>query len=148
MKRFLLSLVLVTSVALATSPLAAKSPASSTTASTACPATMPRGTVCLTFLEMAEIRQAQEMQSLEVADLRYEVAKERYEPFDEIVDEDAKTRERIAIASLDATIAEKGVFVIANNKAEGSAPLSIVRLAERIAEWDGSASDVPATHAS
>ena len=80
--------------------------------------------------------------------LRYEVATERYEPFDEIVDEDAKTRERIAIASLDATIAEKGVFVIANNKAEGSAPLSIFRLAERIAEWDGSASDVPATHAS
>ena len=68
--------------------------------------------------------------------LRYEVAKERYEPFDAIVDEDAETRERIAIAALDALIAEKEVFVIANNKAEGSAPLSIFRLAERIAEWD------------
>ena len=77
--------------------------------------------------------------------LRYEVAKERYQPFDEIIDEDAETRERIAIAALDATIAEKGVFVIANNKAEGSAPLSIFRLAERIAEWD--ASDLAANHA-
>ncbi len=68
MKSIILSLLLVTSVILgtsfATSPLFA-----------ACPATMPGGTVCLTFLEMAEIRQAQEMQSLEVADLRYEVAR-------------------------------------------------------------------------
>ena len=79
--------------------------------------------------------------------LRYEVAKERYEPFDAIVDEDADTRKRMAIAVLDALIAEKGVFVIANNKAEGSAPLSIFRLAERIAEWDARGSDLPATHA-
>ena len=79
--------------------------------------------------------------------LRYEVARERYEPFDKIVDEDAETRERIAIAALDALIAEKGVFVIANNKAEGSAPLSIFRLAERIAEWDARGSDLPATRA-
>ena len=50
--------------------------------------------------------------------LRYEVANERYQPFDQIVDEDAESRERIAIAALDASIAEKGVFVIANNKAE------------------------------
>jgi uncharacterized protein YecE (DUF72 family) len=80
--------------------------------------------------------------------LRYEVAKERYKPFDAIVDEDADTRERMAIAVLDAAIAEKGVFVIANNKAEGSAPLSIFRLAERIAEWEADASDLPAPYAS
>ena len=54
----------------------------------------------------------------------------------------------MAIAVLDALIAEKGVFVIANNKAEGSAPLSIFRLAERIAEWEADASDLPASHAS
>ena len=80
--------------------------------------------------------------------LRYEVANERYQPFDQIVDEDAESRERIAIAALDASIAEKGVFVIANNKAEGSAPLSIFRLAQHIAEWDTRASDAAATHAS
>ncbi|MDA0312784.1 MAG: DUF72 domain-containing protein [Gemmatimonadetes bacterium] len=70
------------------------------------------------------------------AGLRYEAAKERYEPFNQIVDDDSESRERIAIAVLDALIAERGVFVIANNKAEGSAPLSIFRLAERIAARD------------
>jgi len=74
------------------------------------------------------------------AGLRYGAAKERYEPFNRIVDEDSESRERIAVAVLAALIAERGVFVIANNKAEGSAPLSIFKLAERIAEWDSPAS--------
>jgi uncharacterized protein YecE (DUF72 family) len=65
----------------------------------------------------------------------YEGAKDRYAPFDRIVDEDVPSRERIAVAVLDALVAERPAFVIANNKAEGSAPLSIVRLAERIAHW-------------
>lgn len=67
--------------------------------------------------------------------LKYEVAKDRYEPFDRLVDEDRVSRERIAVAALDALVAERDAFVIVNNKAEGSAPLSIVRLAERIATW-------------
>ncbi len=69
------------------------------------------------------------------AGLRYEAAQDRYEPFDRIVDEDAPSRERIAVAVLDALIAERDVFVVANNKAEGSAPLSVFRLGERIANW-------------
>ncbi len=69
------------------------------------------------------------------AGLRYEAAKDRYEPFDRLVDEDGSSRERIARLVLDAAVAERGAFVIANNKAEGSAPLSIFRLAERIANW-------------
>jgi uncharacterized protein YecE (DUF72 family) len=69
------------------------------------------------------------------AGLKYEVAKHRYEPFDRIVDEDSESRERIAVAVLDALVAERPAFVIANNKAEGSAPQSIFRLAERIATW-------------
>lgn len=69
------------------------------------------------------------------AGLRYEAARNRYEPFDRIVDPDRVTRDRIAIAVLDALIAERDVFVVANNKAEGSAPLSIFGLAERIAGW-------------
>lgn len=69
------------------------------------------------------------------AGLHYEAAKDRYEPFDRIVDEDTPSRERIAVAVLDALIAERDVFVVANNKAEGSAPLSIFRLGERIANW-------------
>jgi hypothetical protein len=69
------------------------------------------------------------------AGLKYQVAKDRYEPFDKIVDEDADSLEHIAVAALDALVAEKGVFVIVNNKAEGSSPLSVFRLAERIAWW-------------
>lgn len=67
--------------------------------------------------------------------LKYQVAKDRYEPFDRIVDEDTDSLERIAVAALDALVAEKGVFVIVNNKAEGSSPLSVFRLAERIGWW-------------
>jgi uncharacterized protein YecE (DUF72 family) len=69
------------------------------------------------------------------AGFRYEAAKDRYQPFDRLVDEDASSRERIALAVLDTTIAERDAFVVANNKAEGSAPISIFRLAERIANW-------------
>jgi uncharacterized protein YecE (DUF72 family) len=68
------------------------------------------------------------------AGLKYEAAKERYEPFDRLVDEDLGSRERIAVAVLDALVAERPAFVIANNKAEGSAPLSVFALARQIAE--------------
>lgn len=71
------------------------------------------------------------------AGLKYEVARERYAPFDRIQDEDGASLERIAVMALDALIAERGVFVVANNKAEGSAPRSIFRLARRMAEWEG-----------
>jgi uncharacterized protein YecE (DUF72 family) len=67
--------------------------------------------------------------------LAYEAARDRYDPFDRIVDEDEASRERIAVAVLDALVAERPAFVIVNNKAEGSAPLSVFRLAERIAGW-------------
>ena len=77
------------------------------------------------------------------AGLKYEVARDRYEPFDRIVDEDASSRERIARTVLDATIAERESYVIVNNKAEGSSPLSVFRLAERIAHW--SPEHAPAT---
>lgn len=69
--------------------------------------------------------------------LEYVAAKERYEPFDRLVDEDLPTRELIATTVLDAALAERDAFVIANNKAEGSAPLTVFRLAERIANWSG-----------
>lgn len=71
--------------------------------------------------------------------LQYQAARDRYEPFHRLVDEDRVSRERIAVAVLDALVAERPAFVIANNKAEGSAPLSIFRLAERIASWDAPA---------
>jgi uncharacterized protein YecE (DUF72 family) len=64
--------------------------------------------------------------------IRYEEAREQYAPFDRIVDEDAENREAIAAMARLAATAEKDVYVIANNKAEGSAPLSIFRLARAI----------------
>ena len=67
--------------------------------------------------------------------LQYEAARERYQPFDRIVDADPASGERIATTVLDVTLAERPAFVIANNKAEGSAPLTLVHLAERICEW-------------
>ncbi|HSG49552.1 MAG TPA: DUF72 domain-containing protein, partial [Longimicrobiales bacterium] len=79
------------------------------------------------------------------AGLQYEVAKDRYEPFDRIVDEDPDSLERITLAAFDALIAERAVFVVVNNKAEGSSPLSVFRLAQRLAAWEPSASDPPAT---
>jgi uncharacterized protein YecE (DUF72 family) len=77
------------------------------------------------------------------AGLRYQAAKDRYQPFDRIIDEDRPSREAIAVAVIDALVAERQVFVIANNKAEGSAPLSIFRLAERIAHWSADTADLP-----
>jgi len=68
-------------------------------------------------------------------DLGYEAARSRYQPFDRLVDEDETSREAIARAVLDAALAEREAFVVVNNKAEGSAPLSVFRLAERIATW-------------
>jgi uncharacterized protein YecE (DUF72 family) len=67
--------------------------------------------------------------------MEYEAAKERYRPFDRLVDEDPVARGQIATTVLDVTVAERPAFVIANNKAEGSAPLSLTLLAERICEW-------------
>jgi len=74
------------------------------------------------------------------AGLKYQMAKDRYQPFDRIVDEDPSSRDAIARTVIDALIAERQAFVIANNKAEGSAPISIFRLAERLADWTPHAS--------
>jgi uncharacterized protein YecE (DUF72 family) len=62
----------------------------------------------------------------------YEEARADYFPFDRLVEEDEPTR--TAVASLAARAAARGreVFVTINNKAEGSAPLSVLRLAEAI----------------
>jgi len=68
------------------------------------------------------------------AGLGYDEAKARYEPFTRLVDEDRTTREALAGAAVEETLAGHTVLVIVNNKAEGSAPLSVFRLAERIAE--------------
>jgi uncharacterized protein YecE (DUF72 family) len=61
----------------------------------------------------------------------YDGARERYAPFDRLVDPDLPAREAIAHACAESRVP---AFVVINNKAEGSAPLSVFELARRIAE--------------
>ncbi len=63
---------------------------------------------------------------------KYEDAKSRYFPFDKLVDEDLDSRESLARACIRSLRAGHHAFVIVNNKAEGSAPLSIGKLTQLI----------------
>jgi uncharacterized protein YecE (DUF72 family) len=63
----------------------------------------------------------------------YQAAKQRYEPFDRLVDEDIETRRILARMAAAAFKAGRKIWITANNKAEGSAPLSLAKLAEEIA---------------
>jgi uncharacterized protein YecE (DUF72 family) len=64
----------------------------------------------------------------------YQAAKQRYEPFDRLVDEDPESRRMLARMAADALKAKRRVWITANNKAEGSAPLSLLKLAEEIGQ--------------
>lgn len=64
--------------------------------------------------------------------LAYEVAREKYAPFDRLVDDDPTSRDAIAALCRESAGWGRDVIVVANNKAEGSAPLSLFRLAARI----------------
>jgi uncharacterized protein YecE (DUF72 family) len=66
------------------------------------------------------------------AGFKYEDAKERYAPFDRIVDEDIESRMALAAAVASAARGGRVSFVTINNKAEGSAPHSVRLLAEAI----------------
>ncbi|MFZ5781622.1 MAG: DUF72 domain-containing protein [Pseudomonadota bacterium] len=63
----------------------------------------------------------------------YQAARQRYEPFDRLVDEDPETRQALARMAARAARAGQKVWITANNKAEGSAPLSLLELAREIA---------------
>ena len=64
--------------------------------------------------------------------MRYEEAKEHYQPFDKLVDEDPSSRQTIAGLSVQALELNVPMTVVVNNKAEGSAPLSVLELARTI----------------
>ncbi len=64
--------------------------------------------------------------------LGYEAARERYAPFDRLVAEDAPTRRSLAQLCRDAVRGGRPAWVTINNKAEGSAPLSVLALARAI----------------
>ncbi|MDI3380600.1 DUF72 domain-containing protein [Xenophilus aerolatus] len=62
----------------------------------------------------------------------YEDAKGLYEPFDRLVDPDVATREALARVIAGTVGAGQSAYVTINNKAEGSAPLSVAALAEAV----------------
>ncbi|MCZ7566512.1 MAG: DUF72 domain-containing protein [Burkholderiales bacterium] len=64
--------------------------------------------------------------------LAYERARARYAPFDRLVDEDLGTRCALARLCAQALAAGRPAFVVANNKAEGCAPLTLTALADEI----------------
>lgn len=64
----------------------------------------------------------------------YQAARQRYEPFDKLVDEDGETRRSLARMAAGSYRSGQKVWITANNKAEGSAPLSLLKLAEEIAK--------------
>jgi uncharacterized protein YecE (DUF72 family) len=68
------------------------------------------------------------------AGLGYEEAQRRYAPFSSLVDEDPPNRSALAELVLDHALAGHDVIVTANNKAEGSAPLTLYRLAGAIVD--------------
>jgi uncharacterized protein YecE (DUF72 family) len=64
--------------------------------------------------------------------LDYEEARARYFPFNRMVDPDVRSREALSRLCVAATRAGRPSFVILNNKAEGSAPLSALALAQSV----------------
>ena len=62
----------------------------------------------------------------------YEDAKADYFPFNRLMEEDVPSRAALARLARAAAAAGRNVFITINNKAEGSAPLSVQRLAEQI----------------
>lgn len=65
------------------------------------------------------------------AGFAYQEAKDLYAPFNRLVDEDIPTRQ--ALSTIAAAVARcRDVFITINNKAEGSAPLSVEALAHQL----------------
>jgi uncharacterized protein YecE (DUF72 family) len=64
--------------------------------------------------------------------LRYNQAKAQWAPFDRLQAPDVETREALARAVVAALAEGHRAFVTINNKAEGSAPLSMIELAKAI----------------
>ncbi len=62
----------------------------------------------------------------------YEEAKKLYEPYDRMVDPDPDTRETLAKVIAATTAAGLPAYVTCNNKAEGSAPLTVLELGRAV----------------
>lgn len=68
---------------------------------------------------------------------RYEEAKQAYFPFNRLIQEDPPTRTTLASLAARAAAHGRDVFITINNKAEGSAPCSVEKLAAAIMACPG-----------
>lgn len=66
-------------------------------------------------------------------DRRYEDAREEFAPFDRLVVEDTDTRAQVVRLVAEAVRSGREAYVVVNNKAEGSAPLTLEKLATALA---------------
>lgn len=62
----------------------------------------------------------------------YGDARDAWAPFDRLMEEDSESRHHIAAMCRRAVSEDKPSYVVVNNKAEGSAPLSVFKLAEHL----------------
>ncbi len=62
----------------------------------------------------------------------YEDQRERFKPFNALVEPDEAMREDVVDVSLRAIGGGRRVFVLVNNKAEGSSPLTVMALARKV----------------
>lgn len=65
---------------------------------------------------------------------RYDEARSRFAPFNRLLAPDLPTRGTLAHLAHVAVRSGQPAFIIVNNKAEGSAPLSVVELAKAIVD--------------
>jgi uncharacterized protein YecE (DUF72 family) len=68
------------------------------------------------------------------AGFRYEDAKQRYAPFDRLIDPDIATRGTLVHLVHVALKSGQPAYIVANNKAEGSAPLTLIELARAVVQ--------------
>lgn len=64
--------------------------------------------------------------------LKYDAARETFAPFDRLQAPDAPTRDELARVIAGTLAAGHSALVTINNKAEGSAPLSVIELAREV----------------
>lgn len=63
----------------------------------------------------------------------YEDQRDRFKPFDRLVEVDEQMRDEVVALTTRALARGRKVYVLVNNKAEGSSPLTVEALAERVA---------------
>ena len=64
----------------------------------------------------------------------YEDQRERFRPFSRIVEPDEQMRREVVTIARRIVNRGRGVFVLVNNKAEGSSPLTVMALAQRLVD--------------